>query len=384
MNVPVIDLSAFHAAEASSSDKNIAVEELHAACRDVGFFYVTSPAITDAIIDDAFDAVKAFFDLSDEVKQGVAATNSPLYRGYQGMDSPSHSCAPPSGGDGQDENGAVGTASTPVTDTREPIKDLKESFTIGALGNDSPMHGDNQWPSLESFSQENQDKLQRYWSSMMQLSMQISRCLAMSLGLDEAFFITNMTNPVAQMVSLRYPSISPKSTSASSSCGAHTDCGFLTLLAQEKGTPGLEIKTKQPKDKDKNTADMWIAAPQLSTGTGAVLCNLGDMAESWSNDYYKSTWHRVNNTSGKLRHSIPFFCNLDYNASVDPSTSVCKGTKKDLIGQVPKYPPTCAGDYICKKLGLMHLSGTGIEAAAGGGAGEADADAVEKKAASDM
>ena len=83
------------------------------------------------------------------------------------------------------------------------------------------------------------------------------------------------------------------------------------------------------------------------------------MAERWSNDYYKSTWHRVNNNTGKLRHSIPFFCNLDYYAKVDPKSSVCDiSKKKHLIGKCStKYNESIfAGDYICSKLGLMYDS----------------------------
>ena len=66
-----------------------------------------------------------------------------------------------------------------------------------------------------------------------------------------------------------------------------------------------------------------------------------------------STWHRVRSVSGNVRHSIPFFCNLDYDAIVDPAQSVCQGKLKDKVGEA-KYKETCAGDYICQKLGLMY------------------------------
>jgi len=37
----------------------------------------------------------------------------------------------------------------------------------------------------------------------------------------------------------------------------------------------------------------WVAAPPVP---GALVVNLGDLAERWTNDAYKSTWHRVSGT----------------------------------------------------------------------------------------
>ena len=74
------------------------------------------------------------------------------------------------------------------------------------------------------------------------------------------------------------------------------------------------------------------------------------MAANWTNDFYKSTFHRVSNKLQRQRHSIPFFCNLNYDAIVDPR-DVCKGPLD--VGE-PKMKPIKAGDYLCEKLGLMH------------------------------
>ena len=78
------------------------------------------------------------------------------------------------------------------------------------------------------------------------------------------------------------------------------------------------------------------------------------MAERWSNKFYRSSWHRVANNGSKARHSLPFFCNLNYGAVVDPSRSVCQGKLKDSVGE-PKFKPILAGEYICEKLNLMYL-----------------------------
>ena len=301
---PVIDLTPFCDGSSDSAllSKDEVALQLRSACREVGFFQVKTPSLSQALITDAFDATRALFDLPLEVKETASAFRSPLFRGYQGITSDSHSCTP-------DER-ATGTQGRLEMKRR----DLKESFSIGALGTDSPMHGDNNWPVHDSMA-EIVLKLQAYWDVIYEVALQVSRCLALSLGLVEDFFTTNMTNPVAQMVLLRYPPplVGADGVPLQPGCGAHTDCGFLTLLVQDKQLDALQIQ---------NNDGCWVDAAQID---GHVLCNLGDMAERWSNNYYKSTWHRVQNLSGRQRHSIPFFCNLNFDTVVDPRTSVCQG-----------------------------------------------------------
>ena len=94
----------------------------------------------------------------------------------------------------------------------------------------------------------------------MEIALQTARALAMSLELPEKFFTNNMTEPVAQMVLLRYPALAAATSSSQAAapvaqaCGAHTDCGFLTLLVQDQSKDGgLQIL---------NNSGVWIDAPQ--------------------------------------------------------------------------------------------------------------------------
>jgi isopenicillin N synthase-like dioxygenase len=107
------------------------------------------------------------------------------------------------------------------------------------------MHGPNVWPDTQALPGW-QEGVQRYFSDMLELSRVVARGLALSLSLPPAFFTDRMQDPVAQLLLLRYPPPPAPSGGGGADgseqqqqqqqqyvgCGAHTDCGFLTILAQ--------------------------------------------------------------------------------------------------------------------------------------------------------
>lgn len=304
--VPVVDLSCFEDG-GSMEDQAQVAKMLFDACSQIGFFYVKGHGCPKTVRHDAFRASMQMFDSSEKVS--LDAKNSPLYRGYNGIQTGGHSCTP-------EEKGA--------------LPDLKESFTIGAecLTKDksSPMHGPNQWPTtLPEF----EPAMRLYWETLIgTVAVRIMKALAMSLNQEVDFFLKQCDNPVAQMVLLRYPGTEEDQRRG---CGAHTDCGFLTILAQD-AVEGLEVQ---------RTDGTWISAPPIED---TFIVNLGDMAAQWTNDVYQSTPHRVSSNT-ETRHSIPFFLNCNFECQVEALEG---------CGE-PKYPPTQAGSYILQKLGLMYL-----------------------------
>lgn len=68
-----------------------------------------------------------------------------------------------------------------------------------------------------------------------------------------------------------------------------------------------------------NTNGHWIDAPALPNTT--FTCNVGDYLQSLSSGRFLSTVHRVVNTSGRERYSLPFFFSPDPAAILQPVVS---------------------------------------------------------------
>ncbi|MEO6570017.1 MAG: 2OG-Fe(II) oxygenase family protein, partial [Ilumatobacteraceae bacterium] len=102
-----------------------------------------------------------------------------------------------------------------------------------------------------------------------------------------------------------YPALPDNDTAEEWGVGEHTDYGLLTLLAQDD-LGGLEVRTP---------SGDWIAVP---AEPDVIVCNIGDMLDKLTEGRYRSTTHRVRNTSGRSRLSFPLFFDPSWDAVVAP------------------------------------------------------------------
>jgi isopenicillin N synthase-like dioxygenase len=84
----------------------------------------------------------------------------------------------------------------------------------------------------------------------------------------------------------------------------HTDAGALTILWQD-AMSGLQVQRD----------GVWTL---VEAEPGALIVNLGDMLQVWSNDHYVSPLHRVIASSQRERFSAPFFFNPSADALCRP------------------------------------------------------------------
>jgi len=286
--------------------RNVATK-VRAACMANGFFYISNHGVSEDLVAAVLVEVERFFALPAEEKAKIDKSRSPASRGYEPL------------------KGQTLEAGAPP--------DLKEGFYIGPEhAPDDPRvlagkfnHGQNLWPAnLPGL----RPVMEQYFEAMVALAQSLMKSLALSLGLSEDYFDAFSANPVATLRLLHYP---PQPTTAEPNekgAGAHTDFGGLTILKQGD-IGGLQVWDQ--------ASGGWIHATPVP---GTYVVNLGDMIARWTNDCYRSTLHRVVNTSGRERYSIPFFFsgNPDHRVECLP---ICLAA-----GEMPKYPPTTVEEHL--------------------------------------
>jgi isopenicillin N synthase-like dioxygenase len=85
----------------------------------------------------------------------------------------------------------------------------------------------------------------------------------------------------------------------------------------------------------RNRSSEWIAAPPIP---GTFGINIGDLMARWTNDLFASTPHRVVNSTGRERYSMPVFFDPDFDTVID-----CRECNP---AAEPLYPPTTAGAHV--------------------------------------
>jgi isopenicillin N synthase-like dioxygenase len=303
--VPLIDLSAL----ATDPEDPATADQLGAACRDVGFLYVRNHGVPQPLVDRAFGAARHFFAQPLDAKMAVHIARSPHHRGYFPL----------------------------FEENTDPMltADLKEGFDLGLdLAPDDPdvragkpLHGPNIWPAgLPDF----RETIDQYYAEMRGLAERLMRAFAVSLGIAPDFFADKIDKPLAQLRLLHYPPQQGFVEEKTLGCGAHTDYGCLTILAQDE-VGGLQLQ---------NSAGEWISAPPIP---GTFVINIGDQLARWTNDTFAATYHRVINTSGRERYSVPFFFDPNFDALIE-----CLPTCQNPDSP-PKYGPILAGQHLLNR-----------------------------------
>ncbi|GKT42966.1 UPF0743 protein [Colletotrichum spaethianum] len=234
--------------------------QLCTAAENVGFFAIRDHGLTEAEVEDMFSLSESFFRLSDETKASVPWT--PQNVGWEKMSQVRPSTGAP---------------------------DTKESYQLQFGENmEGKWMGDESLPGFKSRSLAFMHRVQG-------ISEKLMLCLARGLGFEDNYFIKyhDTSRPNAQSV-LRlihyYETPQVNDGKTYHRAGAHADWGFLTLLFQHTGQSGLEICPGREVVTEHALGDEWT---KVEFKPGVIVCNIGDLLMSWSDDRFKSTYHRV-------------------------------------------------------------------------------------------
>ena len=310
LQVPVIDLGPYLAGKPDALQATAA--QIREASEGLGFYFIGNHGIAQSLIDRTFVEAERFHSLPLERKLAVRAGRTTI--GYLPLG-------------GQTQNTSVYAKS--------PHPDRSASFYIRA--DYPPDHPDriarrpwvmdNRWPDdLPGFKETTLE----YYASVSALGYRLLRLQAVALDLPEDYFVNHdafrPSNGTLRL--LHYP---PRdlANEGQFGIGPHTDYGYCTLLAQAK-VAGLEILTREGE---------WIQAPALD---GHILVNNSDMCRRWTNDRFHSAPHRVINSSGRERYSIPFFFGVRTDVKLE-CLPTCHGADNP-----PKYPPLSYGEYFAE------------------------------------
>jgi len=311
--LPVIDVAPLIAGGPVERLDAVA-REIESACRGSGFFHVTGHGVPARRQAELEAASWRFFVLPVEEKLEIEMVRGGrAWRGYF-----------PVGGE--------------LTSGRP---DLKEGLYFGTeLADDDPrvlagvpLHGRNLFPAQVP---ELRPAVLAYLDALTGVGQAVLRGVARSLGLDPEYFAAGYTaEPTVLFRIFHYPPSEPDA--GDWGVGEHTDYGLLTLLAQDD-VGGLQVRGP----------DGWLDVPPMP---GTFVCNIGDMLDRLTGGWYRSTLHRVRNTSGRGRLSFPFFYDPAFDAEVPPlpgrsgDGAVTRWDGKDLRAFTGTY-----GDYLLGKV----------------------------------
>ncbi len=282
--LPLINVAALLDPTSGTDELAEVAEAIDHACRSVGFFSIVGHGIPADLQRQLETASHSFFARPDAEKSEIAMIAAgAAWRGWFPL-------------------GGELTSGTP---------DRKEGIYFGSehpvdhprVAASVALHGRNQFPAG---NHELRVAVLAWLDALRPVADAVMRGIALGLGLRADWFEQHLTgDPTILFRVFHYPPNDADTASDPESWGVgeHTDYGLLTLLAQDH-LGGLQVRAVD---------GTWIHVDPVP---GAIVCNLGDMLERLTGGRYRSTPHRVRNTSGRSRLSFPYFFDPSWEATV--------------------------------------------------------------------
>ncbi|TXB61380.1 isopenicillin N synthase family dioxygenase [Phaeodactylibacter luteus] len=305
--IPVVDLSQF--TEGDAAARKAFVAELGKAFHEIGFVGVTNHGIPKSLIDNFYEASHQFFALETAVKEKYEIPGMAGQRGYTSF--------------GKEHA------------KQSKVADLKEFFQLGqevADGHpEKAAYPDN--VHVEEVPEFTNLGISLY-RAFEKAGGALLRAIAIHLDLGENYFDDKIEEGNSILRAIHYPPITQEPASAIRA-EQHEDINLITLLVGASAG-GLQLLNKEGE---------WLP---ITPGENEIVINVGDMLQRLTNNYLKSTTHRVVNPPREEWHlprlSIPFF--LHPKSDMDLSClDRCVTADNPL-----QYEPITAGEYLDERL----------------------------------
>ncbi|KAM0281155.1 hypothetical protein ACHAPQ_005674 [Fusarium lateritium] len=299
--MPVIDLSSLD--EDATAHKALATK-IKVAAENTGFFYVCNHGISEDLIQEAVQQVKAFFNQSLEDKDRVAFVKADKKETFSMR------------------------YDTRIDPAHDRVDDINSNFDATDYVWDGTSHLTNFRPVLTEFYQKR-----------LMLARKLIRLFALALDLPEDYFDSITTTPGADAVHIHYPGTDGNTEDVDVGIGSHTDIQCMTLLWQDM-SGGLQVLSAD---------DEWLDARPIE---GTLVINIGDFLQRLSNNRFKSTVHRVYNRQKASRYAMPFFLGFNPDA-VCEVVPTCTDENHP-----PLYEPISCGKWRDSRLKLAESGKT--------------------------
>ncbi|KAJ0420160.1 hypothetical protein BJY00DRAFT_301771 [Aspergillus carlsbadensis] len=335
MDLPVVDFSSWTTSQDKASRRRVA-QQLVEACQQVGFVRIINHSLPEAILDDAFDCIKRLFALPEEEKMKAPHPEGwAVHRGYSwpGL-----------------EKVTQVKSSAEYEEVRDGLREVPDVKEVYDIGSDDCATQPNQWlpdSSLPGF----RVLMTKFYWECDRVGREILQAIALGLNLEDIDYLTRKhgghDNQLRLLHYLPVPAEDLESERVSR-CAAHTDWSSITMLFQD-ACGGLEVE-------DISRPGTFIPAAPVRN---SIIVNVGDLLQRWSNDWLRSTNHRVGlptlsdrfeglNRITRERYSIPYFMSPDDDIVIECMPS-CMSEQEPA-----KYEPITRANYNKMRAAMMY------------------------------
>ncbi|CAL5075460.1 unnamed protein product [Urochloa decumbens] len=280
--IPVIDLACLRAAPPGGQERAAALAELDAACRDYGFFQVVGHGLADGAGGGIamLDVARRFFELPFGER---ARHMSPDIR-------------------------AAVRYGTSFNQLNDGVLCWRDFLKLVCDDLDAVVPT---WPEAPADLRE---VVSSYARSCRRLFRELMEAALEALGIGGAAAgeVLADCDAGSQMLMVNCFPACPE-PELTLGMPPHSDYGFLTVLLQDQ-VNGLEVRH----------ADRWVLVDPLP---GALVVNVGDHLEMYSNGRYKSVLHRVRVNSSRSRISVASLHSLPPARVIGPAPELVDDVK---------------------------------------------------------